>query len=81
MGRRPRQYSQAERLAGMIRALAARACTINDLAQEFAVTRRHVLIRRLGCTLKDVAKCLRGDIATVSSLVSRYSDRMNDDEI
>ena len=36
----------------------------------------YVLIRRLGYKLKDVAKCLGRDIATVSSLVSRYSDRM-----
>jgi predicted DNA-binding transcriptional regulator YafY len=42
MGRRPKQYSQAERLARMIRALASRACTVNDLAQDFAVTRRQV---------------------------------------
>lgn len=42
MGRRPKRYSQAERLARMIRALASRACTVNDLAQEFAVTRRQV---------------------------------------
>jgi proteasome accessory factor B len=42
MGRRPKQYNQAERLALMIRALAARAWTVNDLAQEFAVSRRQV---------------------------------------
>ena len=36
----------------------------------------YVLIRRLGYKLKDVAKCLGRDIATVSSLVSRYSEHM-----
>jgi putative transposase len=40
----------------------------------------YVLIRRLGYKLKDVAKYLGRDIATVSSLVSRYSDRMAGDE-
>ncbi|MGH7847926.1 MAG: helix-turn-helix transcriptional regulator [Candidatus Binatia bacterium] len=42
MGRRPKQYSQADRLALMIRALASRAWTINDLAQEFGISRRQV---------------------------------------
>src|SRR5262245_20272325 len=42
MGRRPKEYSQAERLALMIRALASRTWTVNDLAQEFAVSRRQV---------------------------------------
>jgi predicted DNA-binding transcriptional regulator YafY len=42
MGRRPKPYSQAERLTRIIRALASRDCTVNDLAQEFAVTRRQV---------------------------------------
>jgi hypothetical protein len=36
----------------------------------------YVPIRRLGYKLKDVAKCLGRDIATVSSLVSRYSEHM-----
>jgi REP element-mobilizing transposase RayT len=40
----------------------------------------YVLIRRLGYTLKDVAKYLARDMATVSSLVSRYSNRMATDE-
>jgi len=40
----------------------------------------YVLIRRLGYKLKDVAKCLGRDMATVSSLVSRYSERIADDE-
>ena len=40
----------------------------------------YVLIRRLGYRLKDVAECLGRDIATVSSLISRYSDRIADDE-
>jgi predicted DNA-binding transcriptional regulator YafY len=42
MGRLPKRYSQAERLTRTIRALASRDCTINDLAHEFAVTRRQV---------------------------------------
>jgi chromosomal replication initiation ATPase DnaA len=41
----------------------------------------YVLIRRLGYKLKDVAKCLGRDLATVSSLVSRYSERMGEDEV
>jgi chromosomal replication initiation ATPase DnaA len=40
----------------------------------------YVLIRRLGYTLKDVAKCLGRDIATVSSLISRYTERIADDQ-
>ncbi len=40
----------------------------------------YVLIRRLGYKLKDVAKCLGRDVATVSSLVSRYSERTAKDE-
>jgi putative transposase len=40
----------------------------------------YVLIRGLGYKLKDVAKCLGRDAATVSSLVSRYSDRMTENE-
>jgi hypothetical protein len=40
----------------------------------------YVLIRRLGCKLKAVAKCLGRDIATVSSLISRYSELIGDDE-
>ena len=40
----------------------------------------YVLIRRLGYRLKDIAKCLGRDIATVSSLISRYSNRIADDE-
>jgi predicted DNA-binding transcriptional regulator YafY len=42
MGRRPKRYSQAERLTRIIRALSSRNCTVNDLAREFAVTRRQV---------------------------------------
>ncbi|HKN85837.1 MAG TPA: WYL domain-containing protein, partial [Nitrospiraceae bacterium] len=41
-GRRPKKYSQADRLSRMLRALAARAFTINELAEEFAITRRQV---------------------------------------
>jgi predicted DNA-binding transcriptional regulator YafY len=42
MGRRPEKYSQAERLALMIRTLASRACTIKDLAKDLEITRRQV---------------------------------------
>jgi len=40
----------------------------------------YVLIRRLGYKLTDVAKCLSRDTATVSSLVSRYWERMAEDK-
>jgi hypothetical protein len=42
----------------------------------------YVLIRRLGYKRKDVAKCFGRDMATVTliSLVSRYSERMAEDE-
>jgi putative transposase len=40
----------------------------------------YVLIRRLGYRLKDVAKCLGRDAATVSSLVSRLAVRMSENE-
>ncbi len=41
-GRRPKAYSQAERLARMMRALASRAMAVKDLSEEFGVTRRQV---------------------------------------
>ena len=40
----------------------------------------YVLIRRLGYKLKDVARCLCRDVATVSSLVSRFADRVSENE-
>jgi chromosomal replication initiation ATPase DnaA len=40
----------------------------------------YVLIRRMGYKLNEVAKCLGRDTATVSSLISRYSDRMTMDQ-
>lgn len=40
----------------------------------------YVLIRRLGYKLKDVARCLGRDTATVSSLVSRYSGHITKDK-
>ncbi len=40
----------------------------------------YVLIRRLGYKLKEVARCLGRDAATVSSLVSRIADRMGGEE-
>ena len=39
-----------------------------------------IFIRRLGYKLKDVAKCLGRDAATVRSLVSRFAVRMNENE-
>jgi hypothetical protein len=44
MGRRAKQCGQAEHLALMIRALASRARTINDLAQEFEVARQQLYL-------------------------------------
>ena len=41
-GRRPKRYSQADRLARMMRTLASRACTIKELAQEFSISSRQV---------------------------------------
>lgn len=41
-GRRPKAYSQAERFARMVRALASRSMTIQDLADTFKVTKRQV---------------------------------------
>jgi putative transposase len=45
-------------------------------ASRYRALAGYVLIRRLGYKLKDVAKFMGRDVATVSSLVSRYSDRM-----
>lgn len=41
----------------------------------------YVLIRRLGYRLKDVAKYLGRDMATVSSLISRHTEREDDREL
>lgn len=41
-GRKQGSYSQADRLARMMRTLASRAVTINELAQEFSVSSRQV---------------------------------------
>jgi len=41
-GRKRGYYSQADRLARMMRTLASRAVTINELAGEFGITRRQV---------------------------------------
>lgn len=41
-GRRPKTYSQADRLARMLRALASRSMTVKDLAEAFEVTKRQV---------------------------------------
>jgi putative transposase len=39
----------------------------------------YVLIRRLGYKLKEVASCLGRDMATVSSMVSRFAERLGED--
>jgi putative transposase len=39
----------------------------------------YVLIRRLGYKLKEVAGCLGRDMATVSSMVSRFAERLEED--
>lgn len=41
-GRRPKRYSQADRLGRIMRSLASRGCTIKELAEEFDVTTRQV---------------------------------------
>lgn len=45
-------------------------------ASRYRALAGYVLIRRLGYKLEDVAKFMGRDVATVSSLVSRHSDRM-----
>ncbi|WHZ25095.1 MAG: hypothetical protein OJF47_004207 [Nitrospira sp.] len=42
VGRRPKAYSQAERLARMVRALSSRSMSINELSDEFGVSRRQI---------------------------------------
>ncbi len=54
-----------------------------DRAWEIFKTRAlvgYVLIRRLGYSLREVSLCLGRDVATVSSLVSRFSARLTKDE-
>ena len=41
----------------------------------------YVLIRRLGYKLKEVASCLGRDMATVTSMVSRFAERLGRREI
>jgi len=41
-GRRAKSYSQAGRIARMMRALASRSMTVKELVDEFAITRRQV---------------------------------------
>ena len=41
-GRKPKAYSQADRLARMMRMLASRACAIQELVQDFGVSSRQV---------------------------------------
>ena len=54
-----------------------------DRGWEISQTRAlvgYILIRRLGYKLKDVAKCLGRDVATVSSLVSRFAVRISENQ-
>lgn len=54
-----------------------------DRGWEISQTRAlvgYILIRRLGYKLKDVAKFLGRDVATVSSLVSRFAVRMGENQ-
>lgn len=67
------------------RALEVEPAVLSGADRSWEVSRHraligYVLIRRLGYKLKDVAKCLGRDMATVSSLVSRYSERLAQDE-
>ena len=78
-----RPLSAAFRCAA--RAVAIAPSVLSGEDRGWAVSRNralvgYVLIRRLGYKLKDVASCLGRDTATVSSLVSRYSDRMTIDQ-
>ena len=41
-GRRPKPYSQVERLVRMMRILAGRSMSVDELAHEFDVSRRQV---------------------------------------
>ena len=41
-GRRSKRYSQADRLARIMRTLASRVCTIKELAEDFAISARQV---------------------------------------
>ena len=67
------------------RALEVEPVVLSGADRSWEVSRHraligYVLIRRLGYKLKDVAKCLGRDMATVSSLVSLYSERLAQDE-
>lgn len=41
-GRRPKRYSQADRIARMMRTLASRTVTVKELAGEFGISRRQI---------------------------------------
>lgn len=42
VGRKHGKYNQAERLAKMVHLLSSRAVTVNELGEEFSITRRQV---------------------------------------
>jgi REP element-mobilizing transposase RayT len=72
-------------LRGAARALEVEPAVLSGADRSWQTSRcralvAYVLIRQFGYKLKDVAKCLGRDLATVSSLVSRYSGRMAEDE-
>ncbi len=78
-----RPFESAFRIA--VRALGMEPSVLAGPDRGWAVSQHralvgYVLIRRMGYKLNEVAKCLGRDTATVSSLISRYSDRMTMDQ-
>jgi hypothetical protein len=67
-GRKRGSYTQADRLARMMRTLASRAVTINELAADFGITRRQVY--------RDLAELKQKDIRSnrLTVLASRHGD-------
>jgi putative transposase len=83
MPRRKKQLSVVFRSAARAVGTAREVLEGADRGWEVSQSRAligYVLIRRLGYQLKDVAKCLGRDAATVSSLVSRLAVRMSENE-
>jgi hypothetical protein len=83
MPRRKKQLSVVFRSAARAVGTAPEVLEGADRGWEVSQSRAligYVLIRRLGYQLKDVAKCLGRDAATVSSLVSRLAVRMSGNE-
>ena len=81
--RRKQQLSVVFRSAARVVEVQPQVLEGSDRGWEVSQSRAligYVLIRRLGYKLKDVAKCLGRDVATVSSLVSRFAVRMSENE-